>query len=126
MFLHLSVILFTGEYLGKYTPRQVHSPGQVTPSRYTHPGRYTTPPPSRQVTPWQVSPGQVHHRAGKPSPGQVHPTGRYTHPQAGTPPQRRLLLRMVHILLECILVFFNCSIVILLPIVDKYDVLISQ
>ena len=51
----MSRILFTvgGEYLGRYTPRQVHNPWAGTPAQQVHPsGRYTL--------------------------GQVHPPGRYT------------------------------------------------
>ena len=84
MFLHVSVILFTGgEYLGRYppgrytryTPRQVHPPGG-----YTRPqDRYT--------------------------PGQV--------PPAGTPPGNACWDMVnkgaVRILLECILVKQNVS-----------------
>ena len=70
IFLHLSVILFTGgEYLGRYTPSRYTPPSGTPPP----PGWYTplpkagTPPPPRQVHP--------------------HPPGRYTPtPQAGTPP----------------------------------------
>ena len=67
-----------GEYLGKYTPRQVHPPWQVHPL-----GRYT---PLGQVH----SPGRYTPLAGT-RPGQVHPPGpgtppRQVHPQAGTPP----------------------------------------
>ena len=47
MFLHLSVShsVHRGEYLGRYTPRQVHSPGRYTPLAGTplgavHAGRY--------------------------------------------------------------------------------------
>ena len=73
-----------GEYLGRYNPQQVHPNGQVhTPRKVHPPGRYTSPagtPPGR-YTPW----------AGT-SPGRY------------PPPSRRLLLRTVGILLECILV----------------------
>ena len=61
------------------TPRdQVHPPGPGTP-----PGLGT--PPRTRYSP----------------PDQVHPLG------PGTPPRRRLLLRTVRILLECILVWYN-------------------
>ena len=117
IFLHLSVILFTGggtwpgtplgRYTplpGRYTPWQVHPPGQVHPSGQVHP-----------------PPGQVHPLAGTPPwagtpplagtpPGQVHPPGRYT-PRAGPPPPpgnsrlgNTVNVRPVRILLECILV----------------------
>ena len=65
IFLHLSVILFTGGGTWAGTPWTGTPPWAGTP-----PGRYT---------PW----------AGTP-PGQVHPPGRYT-PWAGTPPSRYTL-----------------------------------
>ena len=86
MFLHLSVShsVHRGEYLGRY------------PQAGIPPGRYT--------------PRQVH----LPLTGPGTPTSRYTPLGPGTPPsplgrgtppeQRRLLLRTVPILLECILV----------------------
>ena len=89
IFLHLFVILFTGEYL-THTPRdQVHPPGPGTPPR---PG---TPPGTRYplgpgTPPWD----QVHPlRPGTP-PGtrytpwdQVHPRTRYTVPRIRYTPQ---------------------------------------
>ena len=54
IFLHLSVILFTGrggEYLGRYTPRA------GTPPTGTHPGRYTlrqVHPPGRYASYWNA------------------------------------------------------------------------
>ena len=45
IFLHLSVILFTGAYLGRYTPRQV-APWAGTPL-----GRNPPPPPGQVVPP---------------------------------------------------------------------------
>ena len=81
IFLHLSVILFTGggEYLGRYTP-----------SRYTPPSG--TPHPPGRYTP-----------LGRHTPWKVHPPGRYTPPE-----QCRLgdmgNKRAVCILLEYILV----------------------
>ena len=89
MFLHVCVCPQGGEYLGRYPPG----------TRYTPPGtRYT--PRGTRYTPWD----------------QVHPPTRYTPlvhslgpgspPRATvTPSPRRLLLRTVRILLECILVF---------------------
>ena len=66
IFLHLSVILFTGgEYLGRYPP-----------------GRYT---PGRSIL------QQVNPPAGT-SPWQVHPPSRYT-PQQVHPPQAYTPLR---------------------------------
>ena len=73
IFLHLSVILFTGggKYLGRFPP------GRSTPLGSTHLGRYT---PLRQVPHQQV------HPLGRYTP-QVHPPGRYA-PPTGTPPGR--------------------------------------
>ena len=84
IFLHLSVILFTGESTWAGTPL----------------GRYTSSPPG------QVPPRQVHPLAGTP-PRQVHPPGQIHTPQAGTPPNGACCTvnkRAVRILLECILV----------------------
>ena len=62
IFLHLSVILFTGGSTWAGTP-----PGRYTLlGRYTSPGRYTT-------------------LAGTPPQAGSPPPGRFT-PQAGTPP----------------------------------------
>ena len=75
MFLHLSVILFTGGSTWAGTPGQVHPPGRYTPQQ-VHPH----PHPLGRYTPWAGT-----SQAGTP-PGQVHPLGRYTPPWAGTPP----------------------------------------
>ena len=83
MFLHLSVShsVHRGEYLGRYTPGQVHPQAGTPPGRYNsrqvHPLAGTPPAgtPPRQVHP----PGQVN------PPGRYTPQGRYT-PRAGTPP----------------------------------------
>ena len=69
-------------YLGRYPPE----PGTPPRTRYTPQSRYTPPE-------------QVH------SPGPGTPRIRYT-PQVH-PPSRRVLLRTVRILLECILVFLR-------------------
>ena len=103
MFLHLSVILLTGEggvclstCWDTHPLGQVHlPPGSYTsllgryspwagtpqyPSRYTPPIRYTP----WVGTPWQLHPhGQAHPWAGTP-PGQVY-TLWQVHPQAGIP-----------------------------------------
>ena len=86
MFLHLSVILFTG---GCLTP-----PGQ-TP----HPWADTTPQADTQ-------PGQTSPRVDIPrqTPLSADPPGQ-TPPGQPPPNSRRLLLRTVRILLECILVW---------------------
>ena len=65
MFLHVSVILFTGGNTWAGPPRQVHPPGRYTPC--------------------QVHPQAGTHWAGTP-PQACSPPGRYT-PQAGTPEQ---------------------------------------
>ena len=94
IFLHLSVILFTGggstwagtSSLSRYIPQGRYIPWAGTPPTGTPPGRYTpwacTPPrqvhPPGQVHPHRYTPGQVHPPAGTP-PGQVHPP-RQVHP----------------------------------------------
>ena len=85
MFLHLSVshsVHRRGEYLGRYSPWQVHPP--------------------EQVPPWQV-----HPLAGT-LPGRVYPPGLVHSPWACTPPGNAcwdtVNKRAVRILLECILV----------------------
>ena len=87
MFLHLSVILFTGGSVWSDTPRARHPPGR-------HPlGRYP---------PWADPPRQTH-----PPPWQTHPLGSHTPAR-----WKRPLQRTVRILLECILVC--CKIIVLL------------
>ena len=87
IFLHLSVILFRGAYLGRY-PLGRYTPQQVTPWAGTHtPGRYTP-------------------LAGTP-PRQVHPPGRYTPLGSYTPSNAcwdTVNKQAVCILLECIFV----------------------
>ena len=92
MFLHLSVILFTGGvstsvHAGIHTP-----PGQATPPGSTHTPQEAYPLP-RKHTPPESTP-------------QKHPPGKHT-PQEAHPPEphpRWSLQRMVRILLECFLV----------------------
>ena len=82
-------ILFTGEYLDRYPPGQVHPPWVGTPSGQVHPlGRYT---------PWAGTPRQV-HPLGRYTDWQGTPPGRYTFPagytsgqvhQPPTPPPRQ-------------------------------------
>ena len=72
MFLHLSVILFTGGGTWAGTP-----PGQVHPRADTPP-RPGAPLLGRYTPQTGTPPRQVH-------PRQVHPQARYT-PRAGTPP----------------------------------------
>ena len=113
MFLHVSVILFTGGVPGqvppgRYTPWQVH-PGQVHPPWQVHPWQihpWAGTPPGR-YTPWAgTPPGQVTPQAGTP-PSRYTPLAS-THPLAGTPPGNAcwdmVNKRAVRILLECILV----------------------
>ena len=73
----------------------------------------TTPPQSRH--PLGADTPQIRHPPGADTPWNTHPPRPGTLPGAGNPPpreQRRLLLRTVRILLECILVgyFFNLRI----------------
>ena len=110
---------------GRYTPQALHTPGRYIPQALHTPGRYIPQagtslgryPPGR-YPPAGTPPGR--YTPGRYTPqDQVHPLGPGTAPQAGTPrqvhpsqtmyppprKQRRLLLRTVRILLECILVF---------------------
>ena len=99
MFLHVCVCPQRGSTWAS-TPRdQVHPPGPGTShrTRYTTypPGTRCTHPGTRYTPPWPGTPrDQVH----PPGPGTPPPWTRYT-------PRRRLLLRTVRILLECILVW---------------------
>ena len=97
IFLHLSVILFTGgEYLGRYnpagtTPGQVHPPSRYTSWQVHPPGtRYTsrpgTPPAGTPPTGTPPRPGTPPRTRYTPTPwDQVHPPGRY-------PPREQCML----------------------------------
>ena len=90
MFLHPSVILFTGGVClsacwDTHPLRHRHPPGQTPPRADTSPGRHLGRH-LQQTPPWADTPL-----------GQTPPSL----------PSRRLLQRTVRILLECILVFFN-------------------
>ena len=78
IFLHLSVILFTGGVPGKVPPWQVHPPAGTppagTPPRQLH-SRTGTPPWAGTPPPW----------AGTPPSGQVYPPGQVPPPLAGMP-----------------------------------------
>ena len=92
MFLHLSVYPQGGGYLGRYPP----GPG-------IPPGPSTTP--DQVPTLWdQVKAPETKYNHSPPSPNHLHPPDQVPHWDPGTTPQRRLLLRTVRILLECILV----------------------
>ena len=87
IFLHLSVILFTGggsTWAGT-PPRQVHPPGRYTPlPGQVHPlGRYNPPAgtPWGGKLPWAGTPPQAGTSPGRYTPGQVH-----TPPWTGTLP----------------------------------------
>ena len=84
MFLHLSVILFTGFCLS------ARWDAPPPPTRHPHPIHQTRHPPPGSRPP--------------PRPGTPHPPQEQTPPDQVPPPSIRLLLRMVRILLECILV----------------------
>ena len=92
-----------GECLGMYPLRnQVPPPGPGTPPwDQVYPLGPGTPPMTRN-TPWD----QVHLPTRYTPRDQVHPWDQVHPPGPGTPPRRRLLLRTVRILLECILVYF--------------------
>ena len=101
IFLHVSVILLTGGSTWVGTPRGRYTPlGRYTPQAGTPPGQVH---PLDRYTPWTGTP-----------PRQVHPPGQ-VHLPPGTPPGNAcwdmVNKRMVRILLECILVFNENSIV---------------
>ena len=85
IFLHLFVILFTGEG-GWYPTRHWDTPPprpgtHHTPLDQTHPPRPGTPPPP---------PDQAHHHHQAPPPAQAHhPPGPGTPPRPDTPPRTR-------------------------------------
>ena len=102
-----------GEYLGRYPPGPGTPPGRYTPRVGTPPGTRYTP---RQVDPPRTP---VHPPAGTPPLDQVHPPEQVH-------PSRRLLLRTVRILLECILVndnfyFGRCFTLVCAPDVNKIN-----
>ena len=73
------------------------------------------PPPPRAGTPWEQTPPRSGTPREQTPPGTHTPPDQEHSPEQATPPpreQRRLLLRTVRILLECILVgyFFNLRI----------------
>ena len=97
MFLHLSLILFTGGGWGG-----VHPPGQ-TPPRQTHP----------------------HPTLGR-HPQTNPPNGRHPHPLGRPPPSpRRPLQRTVRILLECILVLYVFMLYFNVPAIMYFSYLVS-
>ena len=76
MFLHLSVSHSVhrgaGEYLGRYTPIQVHPPLAGTPHQAGKPPQAGTPP-------WQVHPpGAVHAGRYGQQADSTHPTGMHS------------------------------------------------
>ena len=95
MFLHLSVILFTGGVC-------LSACWDTTTSSLPPPRTRHTPRPCTH--PWDQTP----HGADRP--GTRHPPTPQEQTPHPSPGSRRLLLRTVHILLECILVL--CTVVI--------------
>ena len=132
IFLHLSVILFTGGGClphppwGADTPRSRHTPppradNPLPPSRHP-PGADAPSPgadtpqsrPPRSRPPWeQMPPPRSRCPPGADTPPRSRHPPRADIPQEQTPPQSRLRYtvneRPVRILLECILVFFCTS-----------------
>ena len=92
----------------RYIPRQVHPRHQVHPPDQVHPPRTRYPPDQVHA----LGPGTLPKPGTSPGtrypPDQVPPWNQVHPPGPDTPPCRRLLLRTVRILLECILVFFLC------------------
>ena len=77
IFLHLSVILFTGGVHGKVPPWQVHPPAGTppagTPPRQLHPRTGTPPPWAGTPPPWAGTPplwAGIPPWTGTPTPGR--------------------------------------------------------
>ena len=114
MFLHVSVILFTGGVVSQHALQQVSWGWYPSmPCRFPgpHPGGslggfgqgVSRPTPKGEVE------GDLARGVSRPTPReglQAHTCGVYASLHRGNPPTRRLLLWAVHILLECILVVF--------------------
>ena len=96
IFLHLSVILFTGGVSASVHAEIPHPPGADTPRQQTSPG--SRHPPGSRHTPWeqthppeqtlpweQTPPGSRHPRSRHP-PGADTPSPEQTPPRADTPP----------------------------------------
>ena len=99
MFLHLSVILFTGGWVsGRHPP-----PRQTLPLLGRHPPRQTPPP-----------------RADTNPPGRHLPLG--GHPS----PSRRPLQRTVRILLECTIASFNVFSSLLFKYIELHRYLLKR
>ena len=96
IFLHLSVILFTGGVSASVHAGILHPPGVDTPLEQTLPQKQT-PPPSRHPT-WEQT-----HTPGADPPRSRHPTWS-RHPPPGSRLRHTVNERPVRILLECILV----------------------
>ena len=106
MFLHLSVILFTGGMVclsacWDTTPREAHPPRKCT-----------HPPPQKHTLPGSTPPGST-PPGNHPLPQGSTPPRKDPLPLGSTPPRkdppppgRRLPLRTVRILLECIVVLY--------------------
>ena len=128
IFLHLSVILFTGGVSTRENPPCQGEPPQTR----------QTPPLGADPTPWEQTPPRTRQT---PPPGADTPPGEQTPPSPGqadppwarqTPPPRSRLQptvneRPVRILLECILVsfYFNFNINILI-ILNKCSHIIAN
>ena len=109
-----------GEYLGRYTPEQVHPRTKYTHprTRYTHPPDQVHTPPLDQVhthprTRYTHAPGPGTPSGPDAPPDQVPPRpGTHTSPDQVNPSQQCMLgdtrnKREVRILLEFILVIFR-------------------
>ena len=126
IFLHLSVILFTGGGLARRPPGWMEEPPPAgwrnppgwmeepppwmeNPPQMENPPRWRTPPPPRMENPprWRTPP---------PPDGEPHPPGWRTPPPDGEPPpgsglRHTVYDRPVRILLECILVLYYFSMI---------------
>ena len=104
MFLHVSVILFTREW---YPSMPCRFPGSHPGEKLKGPARRGSPGPHRGGGISRPTPGG-HLQAHTWDDLQAHTQGVYPNMHWGRPPWR-LLLRAVHILLECILVITKFS-----------------
>ena len=133
MFLHVSVILFTGGSLENPPGPGRHPPGtrQTPPWQGEPPQTRENPPGPRRIPPARTPPGPGRHppqtRENPPGPRRTPRPGRTPPGPRRTPPGRRLQHtvneRPVRILLECILVFTESTVYRSLSITERGKVL---
>ena len=104
MFLHLSVILFTGGSASVHTGTNTPHPSSPIPPG-ADPSLEQTRPLGAGTSPQeQAAPPRSRHPQSRPLLEQTDTRSSPLPPGPDTPPSRRLLLQTVRILLECILV----------------------